>query len=113
MEVRDRAIKVNGQTQGWQGKVPGGLLALGLGASLFAGTAFSGTAEARITGPRLDSLTFQCGAMQDRADELKAEYSTIGRANPSDPRLESFSRSCVRSARTGARSASVPSAPSR
>ncbi len=38
-------------------------------------------AEARVNGPRYDSRSIQCGAAQDRADKLVAEYGKPGTTN--------------------------------
>ena len=56
-----------------------GMMALTLISSAgFVGAA--GHAEARVNGPRLDSLSFQCGQLQDRRDAIWAEYSGASKA---------------------------------
>ena len=54
-----------------------------IAAALFA--AFAPAAHARVTGPRITSIDFACGAIQDESDRLRAEYATL---SPYDPRRE-------------------------
>ncbi len=42
-------------------------------------------AEARINGPRITSIDFACGAIQDEIDQLRAEYASL---SPYDSRRE-------------------------
>lgn len=46
-----------------------------------AAAALSGTADARVKGPRLDSLSAGCGILQDEADRLRAEYANQNTSN--------------------------------
>jgi hypothetical protein len=51
-------------------------LVAGCGALLFMGS----ETQARVpAGPRVDSLSAGCGALQDRADALRAEYARLGK----------------------------------
>jgi hypothetical protein len=57
------------------------ILALAMGAALAAGSlGVAVPAEARVNGPRLDSLSIGCGALQDEADRLIAEYKNASNA---------------------------------
>ena len=67
------------------------VMAIGVCASLAAGSfGFSGSAEARVpaSDPRADSLAAGCGALQDEADALRAEYKAVASANPGSARLD-------------------------
>lgn len=43
---------------------------------------------AQPVGPGLDSFSAACGNLQSQAQGLADEYSSVGRANPYDPRLD-------------------------
>ena len=78
MKTNEGTVKTTNATYGKTGGVKrlilGGMMAL----SLFTSAGFmgiAGHAEARVSGPRLDTLSFQCGAMQDRRDAIWDEYT--------------------------------------
>jgi hypothetical protein len=80
MKTNQRTLTMAGSIQGGKKRdglkrvVLSGMMALTLiGSAGFIGAA--GHAEARVNGPRLDSLSFQCGQLQDRRDAIWAEYS--------------------------------------
>jgi hypothetical protein len=85
----------DGNSRGSNGKgmfsgVRGAVMGLALAATLAAtGLGFSGRAEARVPAldPRADSLSATCGALQDQADSLRAEYKSLGDTNPTSPRM--------------------------
>ena len=59
-----------------------------LALALFAGSGIAATpASARVNGPVFDSFSAACLSLQSQADDLRAEYSRVGRENPYSPRL--------------------------
>jgi hypothetical protein len=78
MKTNESTIKTTSTTQNKSGSIKRFILSGAMALSLFTSAGFMGIAthaEARVNGPRLDSLTFQCGALQDRRDQIWDEYT--------------------------------------